>query len=77
MQMRAMYSSGQERQLPELLEKGQEITPGKSPLTKANFTDNYLKLKENTKQKKTLDHTETVQSVTDDHKGPHGGKYVR
>jgi hypothetical protein len=48
------------RRLPELLEKDNEIEVGKAPSRKANFTENYLKLYENTRLKKDLDQTETI-----------------
>jgi len=61
MEMRANYNnSSSDRKLPALLAKDVEIVDGKSPVRNANFTANYLKLQENTKFKKTFEHTETI-----------------
>lgn len=65
--MRALYGANDGvRKLPALLHGSEmQVKVGSSPSTKANFTHNYNKLRENTKLKKKIEQTETMQPFGD------------
>lgn len=61
MKMRALYGDKEKiRRLPEIIQQSEEFEVGKAPVNKVNFTENYMKLYENTRLKKDYEQTETI-----------------
>ena len=69
--MRALYGPNDgQRKLPQVLNSPEmEMVQGISPVNKTNFTQNYMKLSENTKFKKEIEQTETIQPDNPQHGG--------